>query len=182
LEVARLNLCAPLPIVDEEPILDSMLGWLARWLRMLGVHAIYSPSFNDESLLSINHLLITRDRELFRKRSLPTLLLETSIHEEWLSISSLILGTQLVINMDRSLCPICGSKLVKVSREAVVNKVPGSVLLKHDSFWLCTGCGKVYWVGSHHMRIGKELEIARYILSRLKASCVGNNLLIIHNN
>ncbi len=179
MEIARLNNCITLPVTDEEPVLDSMLGWLARWLRMLGVHAIYSPSFSDEYLLTVSHLLITRDRELFRKRAVATLLLETSTHTEWLSVSSLVLGNQLVLDMDRSLCPICGSRLIRVGKDAIAGRVPRSVLLRHDTFWACTGCGKVYWVGSHHARIRRELESARAILGRLRTSCVDGNLLII---
>ncbi|WP_054842142.1 Mut7-C RNAse domain-containing protein [Vulcanisaeta distributa] len=179
MEIARLNACIDLPISDDEVVVDSMLGWLVRWLRMLGVKATYNPSFHDADLLSINHLLVTRDRELFRRRARLSLLLTTSMHVEWLAVLSLILGFPLALNMERSLCPVCGSRLVRVSRDAVANMVPRSVLLRHSEFWLCTGCGKVYWVGSHHIRIARELEIARDIQGALSTQCVDNNLLII---
>ncbi|MGC8542820.1 MAG: Mut7-C RNAse domain-containing protein [Vulcanisaeta sp.] len=179
MEIARLNKCVPLPIVEDEVVLDSMLGWLVRWLRILGVRAVYNSNFKDEELLNIDHLLITRDRELFRKRTQLSMLLETSRHLEWLSISSLVLGVPLVLDMGRSLCPICGSSLIKVGKDAVADKVPKGVLSRYNDFWLCTGCGQVYWVGSHHMRIKKELELARVLLGSISTSCVNNNLLII---
>ncbi|GGI68114.1 Mut7-C RNAse domain-containing protein [Vulcanisaeta souniana] len=180
MEVARLNTCVSLPVADDEVVVDSMLGWLVRWLRMLGVRAVYSPNFSDNELLGVNQLLVTRDKELFRKRTRLSLLLITTSRVEWLSILSLVLSFPLSLDMNRSLCPVCGSRLIKVSREAVINKVPNNVLLRHSDFWLCTGCGRVYWVGSHHARIRRELEIARGILSELKVSCVNNNLLIFH--
>ena len=179
MEVARLNACVNLPVDDDEVVIDSMLGWLVRWLRMLGVRAMYSPNYSDVDLLGINHLLVTRDRELFRRRTGLSLLLITPRHVEWLSILSLVLGFPLVLNMERSLCPICGSRLVKVSRDLVVGKVPRNVLLRHNEFWMCTGCGKVYWVGSHHARISRELEIARKLRGTLGTQCVDDNLLII---
>ncbi|WP_243670454.1 hypothetical protein [Vulcanisaeta sp. JCM 16161] len=132
--------------------------------------------------MSVEHLLVTKDRELFRRRTRLSLLLVTSKHVEWLSILSMILGFPLTLNMERSLCPVCGSRLTRVSRDLVVDKVPRSVLLRHSEFWLCTGCGKVYWVGSHHVRISKELEIAGSIQSMLSTQCVGNNLLVIRGN
>ncbi|MGC9179437.1 MAG: Mut7-C RNAse domain-containing protein [Vulcanisaeta sp.] len=179
MEIARVNTCVSLPISDDEVFVDSMLGWLVRWLRMLGVRVIYSPNFSDNELLNVNHLLVTKDRELFRKRSRLSLLLSTPRHVEWLSVLSLVLGFPLMLNMEKSLCPICGSGLVRVSRDSVIGKVPSSVLLRNNEFWLCTGCGKVYWVGSHHARINKELEVARGVLGTLSTSCIGNNLLII---
>ena len=147
---------------------------------MLGVRAVYSPNFSDYELLNIGQLLVTRDKELFRRRTQLSLLLITMSRIEWLSILSLVLGFSLSLDMNKSLCPICGSRLTRVSRDAVVNKVPNNVLLRHSDFWLCTGCGRVYWVGSHHVRIRRELETARSILSGLKISCVNNNLLIFH--
>jgi uncharacterized protein with PIN domain len=182
LEIARVNKCIALPVIDEEPILDSMLGWLARWLRMLGVRVNYSPNFADDALINMSHLLITRDKELFRRRVFISVLLETSRHAEWLSIASLILGIPLKLDLGKSLCPVCGSSLIKVNRETVVDRVPRGVLMKYDDFWLCTGCGKVYWIGSHHTRIKKELDKAQFILTDLKASCTNDNLLIIRSD
>ena len=179
MEVARLNSCVNLPVNDDEVVVDSMLGWLVRWLRMLGVRAMYSPNYSDADLLSVNHLLVTRDRELFRRRAGLSLLLVTPRHVEWLSVLSLVLGFPLMLDMGRSLCPVCGSKLIKVSRDSVVGKVPRNVLLRHSEFWVCTGCGKVYWVGSHHVRINRELEIARKLQVTLSTQCVDGNLLII---
>ncbi|WP_054853398.1 MULTISPECIES: Mut7-C RNAse domain-containing protein [Vulcanisaeta] len=179
MEVARLNACVDLPISDDEVVVDSMLGWLVRWLRILGVRVTYNPSFDDYYLLNVGHVLVTKDRELFRRRTKLSLLLITSGHVEWLSILSLVLGFPLVLNMERSLCPICGSRLIKVSKDLVIDKVPQGVLLRHSEFWLCTGCGKVYWVGSHHARMGKELEIARGIQGALSTQCINGNLLVI---
>ncbi len=147
---------------------------------MLGVKAVYNSNYSDMDLLSINHLLVTRDRELFRRRTRLSLLLITPRNIEWLSVLSLVLGIPLKLNMERSLCPICGSRLVRVGRDLVADRVPRGVLLRHDEFWLCTGCGRVYWVGSHHARISRELEIARNIQGALSTQCVNGNLLIIH--
>ena len=174
-----LNACVGLPISDDVVVVDSMLGWLVRWLRMLGVRAMYSPNYDDEDLLGINHLLVTRDRELFRRRGGLSLLLITPSNTEWLAVISLVLGIPLVLNMERSLCPICGSRLVRVGRDSVADRVPRGVLLRHSEFWLCTGCGRVYWVGSHHQRICRELEMAGNVRRALSTKCVGNNLLII---
>ena len=52
-------------------VVDGMLGKLARWLRMLGVPALYRSSWDDEELLRVlaepSSLLLTRDKDLARR-------------------------------------------------------------------------------------------------------------------
>ncbi|WP_238375182.1 Mut7-C RNAse domain-containing protein [Vulcanisaeta thermophila] len=178
LDIAMLNRCVELPLRYGTVYVDSMLGWLVRWLRMLGVSVNYTPSFSDDYLAGVNGLLITRDRNLFRLRRGESLLLLTMNHEHWLATAILVLGVEPSINGERSLCPMCGSKLVRVGKDVIKNLVPPRVLSTHDEFWLCTGCGRVYWVGSHHGRINAMLSRARELVGKLTVKCVGNTLII----
>jgi hypothetical protein len=53
-----------------------------------------------------------------------------------------------------SRCSLCNSVLVEISREEAQNAgAPPAVLLRHDTFWRCPGCGRLYWPGSHYVRI-----------------------------
>lgn len=36
--------------------------------------------------------------------------------------------------------------------------------MKHDKFWLCKKCGKVFWQGSHWERINENVEKIKEIL------------------
>lgn len=178
LDIALINRCVELPINYDDVFIDSMLGWLVRWLRMLGLNVNYSPNFDDRYLMSVNGLVITRDKELFESRKGDSLLLLTANHEHWLAATARVLRIELSINPERSLCPVCGSRLIRVSKDVVKDKVPPRVLNAHEEFWLCTGCGRVYWIGSHHVRINKMLNRARDLESHLTVKCI-NNLLII---
>ena len=50
---------------------DSMLGKLARWLRMLGHDVTYNIQLNDNELLELakkeNRVLLTKDLELYKR-------------------------------------------------------------------------------------------------------------------
>ena len=50
---------------------DSMLGKLARWLRMLGHDVTYNVELDDNVLLEVakkeNRVLLTRDLELYQR-------------------------------------------------------------------------------------------------------------------
>ncbi len=178
-EIAFVNECVDLPIRERPVIIDAMLGWVARWLRMLGVDSIYDPCLSDVDLLRINRPLITRDRELYRRRAYTTVFLNTQDKTLWLSALSLVFGVDLRINVDESRCPICGCRLVKAGREAVVGKVPRRVLERYGEFWVCTCCGKAYWVGRHHTRIREELERASRLRRSLIVDCNDGYLSVI---
>ncbi len=50
---------------------DSMLGKMARWLRMLGHDVTYNVPFGDNELLEVakkeNRVLLTKDLELYQR-------------------------------------------------------------------------------------------------------------------
>ena len=148
-------------------IADSMLGDVARWLRLLGFDCIYNTSLNDDDLLQIalkdQRILLTRDRVLHRRALLSgvkSLYFEaTDIVEVLKQISKEL---QLHLNFDEkaSRCPTCNSPLRRASKDEVSRKVPEGVLKRYDKFWVCSNaaCGKVYWIGSHWKTIKKVLS------------------------
>jgi len=170
MEIAKLNHCAQLPI-DGVVTVDSMLGWLARWLRILGVNTIYSPGLNDNELRIVEGIVVTRDRGLCYSRRGLCLLLSSSNHTHWLCAVALVLNLELRIS-DRSLCPLCGSRLVDTDHDARAPQWARRLKI-------CVGCGKLYWEGSHHRRIKEILEETSRLLRRVRTRCVGGELKII---
>ena len=156
-------------------IVDTMLGNVARWLRMLGYDTLYFKKIEDWKILSMalkdERVILTRDHGLCnraRKKGAKCLLLEQDTMEERLAYISMKTGIRLYMDLDRSRCPICNYELVKVNRETVKNKVPRRVYEKHNDFWYCRRCGKVYWIGKHWKGIEETLKKAREILSNWK--------------
>ena len=60
-------------------IADSMLGRLARWLRLIGYDTLYYPHIEDSLILRIareeDRTLLTRDTRLVKVRGLKDFLL-----------------------------------------------------------------------------------------------------------
>ncbi len=163
--------------MSEEPrfIVDTMLGNVARWLRMLGYDTLYNRKYEDWRILQIaekeNRIIITRDRGLHRRalnRGLKSIYLEIDDMAERLAYIAYIAGIRLYIDLEKSRCPICNGELRKVSKEEVKDKVPPRVYRLHDDFWICTRCGKVYWIGSHWRKIEEILAKARKIYESMK--------------
>ncbi len=135
---------------------DSMLGWLARMLRILfGLPAVYGVGLEDSDLAATECLVVTRDKELFRRRKGPTLLLTTDDHVKWLAVF-LRLGLR---PFEKSACPICGGPLVEVPCD-VAEKAVGHRVLSHVC-WQCASCGRYYWVGSHWRGLRRLVDDAR---------------------
>jgi uncharacterized protein with PIN domain len=57
-----------------------------------------------------------------------------------------------------SRCPVCNGTITGVEVEEVKDKVPPKVREFHREFWNCHDCGKVYWMGTHWVKIEKEIN------------------------
>lgn len=151
-------------------LVDGMLGGLARWLRILGHDVRYESKATDNELLQIaekeNMILLTRDAALSKRakdRRLPILLVVEDTEEERLGQIAATLGISLDVSMATTKCPECGLSLEEASKTEVAEKVPVTSLMLYDKFWKCTGCGKVYWLGSHWKQIRQTLRSAKKI-------------------
>lgn len=148
-------------------IVDSMLGSLARWLRILGYDTVYAKGWHDARILEVaaeeSRVVVTRDHGLYRRalrRGLETVLVGEDPAEA-LALLNLRFGIRLEANPDESRCPLCNAPLRRASREEVKGRVPPRVYERYTEFWVCTGCGQVYWRGGHWRGIEETLRKAR---------------------
>jgi len=146
-------------------LVDSMLGSLARWLRIGGYDAEYRRDAEDDSLMEeasrTGRILLTRDRVLVlraKKRGIETILVEGAGEVEQLGALAAALGLEL--DPSNSRCPKCNGSLTRVSRNEVRDRVPEASLEAFDVFWVCGSCGGVYWRGSHWDQIASTIEEA----------------------
>lgn len=146
-------------------LVDSMLGSLARWLRIGGYDAEYRRDAEDESLMEeasrTGRVLLTRDKVLAvraRKRGVEAFLVNGEGDVEQLGEISAALGLELDPSSSR--CPRCNGALTQVDREKVRDRVPEASLEAFDVFWVCGSCGGVYWRGSHWDQIASTISEA----------------------
>jgi len=58
-------------------------------------------------------------------------------------------------------CLECNGACVPISRGEAAREVPLQVFLVYRDFRRCTGCGRVYWAGSHLRRLDRVIAQAR---------------------
>jgi uncharacterized protein len=154
---------------------DGMLGKLARWLRMLGHDVIYSVEFDDSELLELakkdERVLLTKDLGLYKRaigRGLDFYYVEGKTVPERIAEVAKRYNLPLVIDMDKSRCPICNTKLTSASKEHLQSKLEKNTFTYYSKFWNCSNCGQIYWQGAHWTQINNTLNQTRAKLEKLK--------------
>ncbi len=138
---------------------DHMLGTLARWLRFMGYDTAYPGPMDDSELIAKareeGRILVTRDKELAAR--LPgSLRVRSDVLEEQIRELAKVLPLRLVDPLSR--CSLCNVLLEPVGAEEVRSLVPEGVLSRHQEFWRCGSCGRVYWQGSHWDKMVERLN------------------------
>ncbi|MHB9154769.1 MAG: Mut7-C RNAse domain-containing protein [Endomicrobiales bacterium] len=151
---------------EHKFIVDFMLGRLTKWLRIFGYDTVYLTEPNRAALilrsLRENRTVITRDHKLSRKRAWKTVLIESDLLRE--QLGQLIAGRHVAVSPARffTRCTVCNGLINPVEhREEVKALVPEYVYATCENFSRCSGCGKVYWAGTHRDLLLKDLARLR---------------------
>jgi uncharacterized protein with PIN domain len=153
--------------MDDEPrfLADSMLGKLARWLRVLGYDAAYERAMDDGDLVELareqQRILLTRDRRLLERRRLERGFLVE--HEDPLRQVRQVArahGLRLLASRLFSRCLDCNQPMEDVSPDSVKEEVPPYVLATQRRFARCPDCGRIYWAATHVDGMRRQLEEA----------------------
>jgi uncharacterized protein with PIN domain len=146
-------------MVNWSFIADAMLGTLAKWLRILGYDTLFDPALDDYGLMRLaraeDRVLLTRDRELARRRGVRALLIESENLDD--QIRQVLTDLDLKPNQTFSRCPVCNEPLQPLNREAAKARVPAYVARTHETFKICPACQRVYWRGTHWQQMDEFL-------------------------
>jgi uncharacterized protein len=138
---------------------DHMLGSLARWLRFMGYDTAYPRPGPDRDLIDLaraeGRILLTRDKEL-SARVRGAIPIRSDDLEEQIREVAAVLPLRLVDPLSR--CSLCNAVLVPLPQEAVMDLVPTGVRSRHEEFWRCPSCRRVYWQGSHWDKMVERLN------------------------
>ncbi|NOZ76704.1 MAG: hypothetical protein GXO65_03315 [Euryarchaeota archaeon] len=148
-------------------VADSMLGRLARWLRMSGHDTAYPLEAGDRELLELaageGRVLLTRDRGLHRRAAgagVESILIgDDHIHGQLRQLMEA--GVEIRDTPVCSRCPACNGDMEAVEKGDVEGRVPAGVFQGVEDFWRCRDCGKVYWEGGHWEDIRRQVRLVR---------------------
>jgi uncharacterized protein len=148
-------------------VADGHLGKLARNLRLLGLDTVYERDAEDGRLLEImaaeNRALLTRDRRLLmhsvvRHGYCPRSAEPEEQTREVLRRFGLTSDPGHLAPYTR--CLRCNAMLQPVSKSAVLDLLSDEplTLRYYHKFRRCTGCGRIYWPGTHFEKLASRLR------------------------
>lgn len=140
-------------------VVDSMLGKLAKWLRILGFDT-RCEHFEAQEQIDVyrtqGFFLITRKRR-FSGQSRVFCLIANDPLGQLREVISLVPVSQQEVHLLRR-CVLCNEQFQKITREQIFGQVPDYVFETHTSFHQCPVCRKIYWPGSHPKRMLQRLR------------------------
>ena len=154
-DISNVTRLRPDPLRRTRFVLDTHLGKLARYLRLLGFDTLYNNSWDDAELADIaasgeKRILLTRDYGLLKRKQVTHGYFVRNDNPE-LQVREVLSRFHLNQSVQPfSRCTQCNELIQPVSRDQVLERLPRRVAETFDRFSACTGCGRVYWQGSHY--------------------------------
>ncbi|HBA53907.1 Mut7-C RNAse domain-containing protein [Syntrophorhabdus aromaticivorans] len=140
-------------------ICDAMLGKLAKYLRILGLDAEYA-----NNPLVLDHYKGEPEPPYFLTKRLKgitypkvVLIRSDKPRDQLLEVKEII---RPYINREKIMnrCIECNVELADVDKYDIEQRVPEFVFHQYSRFRMCPQCRKVYWEGSHAVRMGDLIK------------------------
>ena len=146
-------------------VADGHLGSLTRTLRMLGFDVAYSQHADDRQLLHImvreNRALLTRDRRLLMHSIVQHGYCPRSQNADEQTIEVIRRFDLLGFIAPFTRCLRCNSLLQPVAKADIIDRLEPLTKIHYEQFGHCTGCGQIYWAGSHFTKLQQRLDEIR---------------------
>ena len=163
IDVERASCVRPPPLNPVRFILDVHLGRLARRLRLIGLDTAYRVDAGDAELADAAcrepRILLTRDVGLLKRRIVRYgyFVRQTDPHRQLVEVIGRFGPFELALF---SRCLRCNSELREVTKTEIESALEPRARRLYDRFQECTGCGRIYWKGSHSKRLVAAIDAA----------------------
>jgi hypothetical protein len=130
------------------------LGWLAKYLRMLGWDTLYSNRYIPDDMIVLsrqeNRIILTRNYELTRHKKVT--------RAYWIQSPEPLEQIKDVIDkFDLSgqrapltRCLNCNHPLEPIEKQKILHRLQVRTAMYFNEFFICTSCDQIYWKGSHY--------------------------------
>ncbi len=148
-------------------VVDAMLGNVARKLRLLGYDSKYDSSIEDPVLIRLadgqKRIIVTKDENLVKnaeKMGITTVLIRGDDEiEQIVQIATKLGLSNFIIDTNSSRCVNCNGKIEAIDKIRIMNKVPPRIYERQEKFWSCRDCKKIYWEGTHLIKIQEFVQM-----------------------
>jgi hypothetical protein len=143
-------------------VLDTHLGRLSAYLRMLGFDTLYRNDYGDEELAQISYqesrILLTRDIGLLKRKTVIYGYFVRNTDSKKRLVEVIHRFHLLDAVEPFKYCMKCNGLLHMIPKEAVLDRISEQTARYYDQFHHCPSCDQVYWMGSHYQRMQQFME------------------------
>ena len=143
-------------------VCDSMLGRLAKSLRMLGFDTLYARSRTPQELvqkaLEQQRIILTRRTTFLKNKKAAAFSFITS-NAPADQLREVVAACSIKKASIRpfTICLCCNVPLADLAKEAAEGRVPDYVLTTVNHFAACPCCSRVYWQGTHYANMADRI-------------------------
>ena len=157
LDISPLRHCQPELLLTPRFVLDVHLGRLAAYLRMLGFDTLYSNDYDDPTLANISvdehRTLLTCDRQLLMRKQITHGYFVRARQPQQQLLE--ILSRFDLYNNQKPFtrCMHCNGKTQPVDKQEIEDQLLAKTKKYYNDFFQCSTCEKIYWKGSHYLKM-----------------------------
>jgi uncharacterized protein with PIN domain len=150
------------PLQDSRFLLDTHLGRLATYLRMLGFDTSYETNREDKELSRISHaegrILLTRDGGLLKRSAVVHgyFVRATAPKQQVVEVLGRFNLFSAASPFQR--CLQCNALLNSVAKETITERLQTKTRHYYDEFCICPACNRIYWAGSHYEHMQRFVQ------------------------
>jgi len=153
------------PLRQPRFVADAHLGKLAEYLRMIGFDTLFRNDFSDDELVRLSseqeRIVLSRDKGLLNRAAVTRGYFVNSTYPPE-QIEEVLERFDLYgLMRPLSRCIKCNGELERVDKSEIIGRLQPATARHHRYFWQCTGCGRVYWKGSHYTRMRRRIAAWR---------------------
>lgn len=152
----------PAPLRVTRFVLDTHLGRLAAYLRMLGFDTLYKNNYDDPTLVEVSvsekRILLTCDKGLLMRKQVDRgyYVRERQPRKQLLEVLSRFDLYRSQKPFTR--CMHCNGEIEAVEKETIESRLMPRTRAHYHHFWQCPDCRKIYWKGSHYQRMQRLIS------------------------
>jgi uncharacterized protein with PIN domain len=162
LDIQNITRLRKKPLRNPKFVLDTHLGKLAKYLRLLGFDTLYGNYYTDGEIVKISikqhRIILTRDIGILKYRIVT--------HGYWIrsqdsrkQLLEVIKRFQLQPQIKPfRRCIKCNGYIKKTSVEIAAPELLPLTRKSFREFYKCSGCGNIYWKGSHYEKMKRFIE------------------------
>jgi uncharacterized protein with PIN domain len=165
LDIGRVTRVRPGPLREPRFVADVNLGGLAKLMRLMGLDVHCRWDAGDAELAEVSagehRILLTRDRGLLKRRNVTHGVYIRSDRpvDQVVEVIRRLDLVECLAPFTR--CLRCGGAVVAVAKAEVEDRLEPLTRRYYDTFRQCRDCGRVYWPGSHKVRLNATVDAIR---------------------